>query len=344
VARVEINGKPNGTAFLIDSTHVATALHVLKGRAQVELVFVEWEMNVRRRTGLRVWRHPAGIDLAVLELDRACPEDVEPLSWSREPPVPCESWMTFGFPAEVSDGHPLLGNEYVVDPQRRVDGWDLRVWQLFTPAAHYSLAGMSGAPCVIEGEVRGVLTHQLCRHGDGLKEGAAPSPSPTPALHTVFALPLAAVVWDGMPPAKVQVIRVAANGGSADLELFVRIKHVEIALDREVLPLLQTHQRLSSIGAGAVSTLGVALLPMVSPMVPVLTTVALAAAVLLAAVFVVGRVWHKVGNTCAQATAHLRIARGCLDSASRPRSVHSISATIVWLQVVETFVSKQIGE
>lgn len=59
VARVEIEGKSNGTAFLVRRLRVATALHVLHGRS-VKLVFVEWDRGDRLRTAKRIWRHPAG--------------------------------------------------------------------------------------------------------------------------------------------------------------------------------------------------------------------------------------------------------------------------------------------
>src|SRR5262245_29324486 len=109
VARVEIAGKPNGTAFLISRNHVATALHVLDGNIEVKLIFVEWEKGDRERTAKRIWRHPAGYDLTILEIDRACPEDTEPLPWSATTPGMGEHWMTFGFPTQVVAGHPLSG-------------------------------------------------------------------------------------------------------------------------------------------------------------------------------------------------------------------------------------------
>jgi hypothetical protein len=38
---LRLDGRPNGTAFLVDRKHVATALHVLSYRSTVDLVFVE---------------------------------------------------------------------------------------------------------------------------------------------------------------------------------------------------------------------------------------------------------------------------------------------------------------
>src|SRR4051812_13172387 len=107
IARVEIDGVPNGTAFLISRKHVATALHVLAQQSLDHLVFVEWSRSDRKRVGARRWIDPRGNDVAILELDQECPADVEPVPWAASAPVTGDRWITFGFPSQLPNGHLL---------------------------------------------------------------------------------------------------------------------------------------------------------------------------------------------------------------------------------------------
>jgi hypothetical protein len=183
IARVEIDEKPNGTAFLVGRKHVVTALHVLAGRRQVQLVFPEWPKIDPPLVGTLSWRHPAGYDVAVLDLQRACPDDVEPLPWASAAPIDGDSWSSWGFPSQVPNGYTT--SDQVRDPSLLIAEWDLRVLQLETPAATYDLGGMSGAPCVIGGAIVGVISHQLRRTlSDGAEEVWAPS------LNTLYGLPI----------------------------------------------------------------------------------------------------------------------------------------------------------
>lgn len=183
VARVEVDEpcRPNGTAFLVERHLAATARHVLDGHKEATLVFVDWEEDDRQRrvTGVRL--HP-GHDLAILELDRACPEHVAPLELVLARPERGERWMTFGFPREVPDGHVLPGDwETVADPTSRDESLEERLLQLRSMSAGYDLGGFSGAPCVVRGFIVGVLTDQLHRAGGDFVK--------TPSLDTVYALP-----------------------------------------------------------------------------------------------------------------------------------------------------------
>lgn len=183
IARVEIDGKPNGTAFLVDHSHVATALHVLSGRSRADLVFLEWPEHDRTRAGSLSWRHLAGYDLAILELDRKCPGDVEPMPWSTTAPAEGDFWCSWGFPTEVVNGHTI--GDKIKDPSLLIGAWNLRILQLDTPAAKYDLGGMSGAPCMVAGYIVGVITHQLRRMLGGRDEQVK-----EPSLNTLYALPI----------------------------------------------------------------------------------------------------------------------------------------------------------
>jgi len=182
-ARVDIDGRQNGTAFLIDRNHVATALHVLNGRKQVDLVFPEWPIRARTRIGTLAWQDLDDLDIAILELNRECPADIDPMPWVTKPPSASDEWTSWGFPAKVLNGHTMKGT--VRDPRLHIERWNLRILQLETPDARDAISGMSGAPCMISGSLVGVLTHQLYR-----KLTEKRKEIPQPSFNAVYALPI----------------------------------------------------------------------------------------------------------------------------------------------------------
>lgn len=190
VARVDIDGKPNGTAFLVGSALVATAYHVLDGLESVQLTFLDWPVDDRVRTATRAWHPPSGHDVAILKLDRPAPKTVKPLKWRREPVEVGAKWLTWGYPDGVPSGHTLDG--VVDDPTQTIHELELEVMQLGSDAATYDLRGVSGAPCVVDERVIGILTYQLRRVVEG-------SVRAVPSLATLYALPIAIVTPGGVP-------------------------------------------------------------------------------------------------------------------------------------------------
>ncbi|WP_437995673.1 trypsin-like peptidase domain-containing protein [Sorangium sp. So ce185] len=205
VARVEVDGKPNGTAFLIDPEHVVTAHHVLLGQKAVTLRFAEWSAAspdvslTGNDDGVRScqlsWQPANGADLAVLKLDRRCPLNVAALSLGALPEVDAE-WSTFGYPRGVPGGHRLAGGK-VRDPGKLVEPLTYRFLQLETSAARERLSGYSGGPCVVDGLVVGVLTSQLTRFAQDIEPsmsasagGPATAMTRCPSLDTLYALPV----------------------------------------------------------------------------------------------------------------------------------------------------------
>lgn len=184
IARVDVNGRPCGTAFLVDRDHVATAAHVLTHHV-VDLVFPEWHLSDRERVGTVAWRHPANGDVAILKLDRSCPAEIVPVQWGKLSPKSSWSWSTFGFPSGCPNGISLT-NEKVTDPDWGIYDGRLRVFQLDTKLARESLRGLSGAPCVVADAIVGVIAIQLRRPA----EGAPLDAEKTPSLNTLIAMPI----------------------------------------------------------------------------------------------------------------------------------------------------------
>ncbi|GEM_PF-6066950 len=177
VARVQADGGPQGTGFLVRQTHLVTCAHVL-GRDPDSLAERATLTFADGRTvgASRVWVHER-LDLAVLALDHPAP--VAPLLRG-EVPERGAAWESWGFPDQVDHGHPFTGK--VSDPA--LDIGPVRTLLLETGAARERLSGVSGAPLVVSGRVVGVITWQLTRDGK-------------PSLDALYALPIAAL--EGSP-------------------------------------------------------------------------------------------------------------------------------------------------
>ncbi|MDH3535282.1 MAG: tetratricopeptide repeat protein [Gammaproteobacteria bacterium] len=178
VASVVVGEEPNGTAFLVDELHAVTALHVLDRNRKVKLKFLEWRPfdDDGVREAKLDWSHPAGLDLAVLKLDREIPPQVAVLPWGSLPKAGAD-WYTFGFPGGVDGGHASIKNNYIEDPEKKASDIDTDILQLSSDIAAQEMGGFSGSPCVVGKEIVGVLTSQLSRDGK-------------PLFNTLYGLPI----------------------------------------------------------------------------------------------------------------------------------------------------------
>lgn len=206
VACVFAGDVANGAAFLIDESHVVTALHVLNRRREVRLQFYEWQSyeDDGMRTATLQWRHSAGLDMAVLKFVPDCPAQISILPWGKVPGADT-TWYTFGFPRDVPGGHASTGNNLIEDPEKRLPGIPGSVMQLTSDIATQDLGGFSGAPCVVGGEIVGVLAHQLYRDDkplfkalyglpmELLKEGKFEPPSPISMMD--FRVTMSTLDW-----------------------------------------------------------------------------------------------------------------------------------------------------
>jgi hypothetical protein len=182
VARVDIDGEPNGTAFLVDAERVVTALHVLRRRRHVTLKFLEWSGGREHppgavagrsagsaghsddgvRSATLIWLPDHGADLAMLELDRPCPPFVSALEMGSLPP-PNSDWYSFGFPREATSGH-TLADGIVRDPAALYESLDYRVLQLETPSAREWLSWSKPCPAMFAPTLQRFLTRSLREH------------------------------------------------------------------------------------------------------------------------------------------------------------------------------------
>ena len=158
---------------------------------------------------MRCWRHPAGQDVAVLKLDRPAADEVRPLRWGGLPKAG-DRWQTFGFPNRVV--HAFF-DEVIEDPALPITRLSESLIQLRTAKAQEGLGGVSGAPCVVDGKIVGLVSFQLQRFSD-VAGGPAGDNAPDslwqesrPSLQTLYALPIS--LLDGCPVVSPKTVSIA---------------------------------------------------------------------------------------------------------------------------------------
>lgn len=338
-----------GTAFLVTGRFAITAKHTVEGETQVELEFTEWPDDDRTRQA-NVINDPAALrkeaqlarvdvgllgraDVAILKLDRPAPNHVQlqhleanlevggaPANGAPSPdkghnrnggypPKTFAVWTAFGYPEANGGGSfSLVGlNQVVADPNAKLEESPVRLWQLKSDYAQDSLHGLSGSPCMVGNVVGAILSKQL----EKPKRVCPTQPLELqPALCSVYAVPLALL---GLKPIVL--------GGALTLAVSppASVKHgVEQA--GFWVTLLRRYKRRLVLIAGIPIALAIAVMPVVAPWLPLITTVALSVAALLLAIVVVDRAASKVdlllndiGLACVEGEALL--GRWCTDGA-----------------------------
>jgi len=209
VACVSVDNEPIGSAFLIDEWHVVTALHVLNREPDVSLQFFYWQTyeDAGTRNASLVWQDPSGMDVAILKLNRECPAQVDILPWGALPKSG-DHWYTFGFPKGVLGGHTCSKDNIVEDPQKIIDKDYSPVIQLSSAIAKDDLGGFSGSPCIVEGEVVGILATQLLR-------------DEKPLFDALYGIPVALLKNAPVtPPSPVYVMDLPKGMLGADWETY----------------------------------------------------------------------------------------------------------------------------
>ena len=165
ICRIEAGGG-HGTGFLLSPATVLTALHVVADRSvdpprPASSIVVRFRgTTCRGRVVEGLWDRHA--DWVVLELDRSIEHKPMPLLVLQHGRP---QWDAFGFPQANPTGMLVDGD--IVDLQSVYQG--APVFQLFSRQAAAGdgmpLPGLSGAPCVVDGGVVGLLRSSLSAEG-----------------------------------------------------------------------------------------------------------------------------------------------------------------------------------
>ncbi|PSU95076.1 serine protease [Photobacterium kishitanii] len=157
-------GGSDGTAFLISDKLALTAFHVVK-KYNSENIFVESSngKKIEAKLSKMITEEYKEKDIALLELPKVS-EDIEPLKLvSAETIVPNTRWTSKGFPMSKENyGDTVLESPLNIVNQQLSElangKYDL---ELEHSRKLNSYAGYSGAPLFIDGDVVGVINHEL---------------------------------------------------------------------------------------------------------------------------------------------------------------------------------------
>lgn len=186
-----LDNTPLGTGFLIaaDGKHgkVLTAGHVVKGCKTVKIRFDKaGGLEITSKEIVRGDHERGDHDWALLVID--APQGVEPLALYTLPfMTPTVRWSTIGYPKLVAHTRASFHGDVRI---AGADELDLHCMELPAGAPAEAAAGLSGAPCLIDGGVAGILR-------DALRIGKQDPKNPTAA---VFALPSSIIAREaGLP-------------------------------------------------------------------------------------------------------------------------------------------------
>jgi Trypsin-like peptidase domain len=147
-----------GTGFLVGAGRILTAGHVVQawndakkpyGGAEIEVKFLNpgpGKVPVRV-SSVRIEHFDADLDFAVLSFQGNV--EGQPFALRRLPPQYAPTWQTFGF----SEPSPNGGKEY----SGKVSTFDPRRFQLDGMPLSDDPSGLSGSPCIVDGQVCGII-------------------------------------------------------------------------------------------------------------------------------------------------------------------------------------------
>ena len=160
VARIQC-GHMFGTAFLISPEILLTALHTIDQYFSNETeIFVEFlnlgeEKIVKKVTPIT--GRDFGVDVVVLKLEEPLDDDI-PFIKIANSQIPYNiEWSTFGYPVEFPSGGKLEGRVLRVNEFFNSYSWNIEVSHTSTIE---NCAGLSGAPLLIDGAIRGIFIYQ----------------------------------------------------------------------------------------------------------------------------------------------------------------------------------------
>ena len=151
-------GSDQGTAFLIDKKKAVTALHCINDYSEENIIELEFkhldEKKIIKAIPLNIEESKdKNLDLIVLELE----EEVYLKNYirlSKEDIFINEKWVSYGYPQlENEEGLILSGN---IEGKTDSEGFDIIIKY---DESLSRLNGLSGAPLIIEGELKGIIKY-----------------------------------------------------------------------------------------------------------------------------------------------------------------------------------------
>lgn len=164
---LDATGAPLGTGFLVAIEggvgKVLTARHVVANRANVQVRFDKAGGQILTATAVKL-----GVQCDCAVLSGAAPDGVRPLALHQPPnTTDAVTWRTVGYPRLIGFTRGGFGGAVRVVDREELD---LHCVELPAGTARNMGDGLSGAPCLIDGAVVGVITDVL-RVGQGIATG-----------------------------------------------------------------------------------------------------------------------------------------------------------------------------
>jgi hypothetical protein len=147
----------SGTAFLIASNLLLTAHHVILDAEHITVHITFDNPDSRIEFNAHCIGYDISSDVAILEIDEPSRDMPAPLPLCTQHVSINGSWQTYGFPkGRVRTGQTIHGEVI------QYDGLPRQTWTLSTHglSPSTSIGGLSGAACVYEGFVFGIVQRQ----------------------------------------------------------------------------------------------------------------------------------------------------------------------------------------
>ena len=150
-----------GTAFLISDRYLLTAYHTVISAQQITVTFINSQPDEYDKRDARMVKFDSSADVAILELNTPVTSSIVPLPLSTLPLSRGDKWQTYGFPStRLLTGQTIHGTTLQFNNLPN-QSWTLGTHDIFPTTV---LKGISGAACVHDGFVYGILRRREEQH------------------------------------------------------------------------------------------------------------------------------------------------------------------------------------
>jgi hypothetical protein len=157
----DIERKAQGTAFLISDKYLLTAYHTVKKAQKITVTFINTQPGESDTHEVRLIKFDENVDVAILELTSAMSASILPLPLSSRPLALGDKWQTYGFTStRLLTGQTIHGTTLQYNNLAN-QTWTLGTYDIFPTTV---LKGLSGAACIHEGFVYGILRRREEQH------------------------------------------------------------------------------------------------------------------------------------------------------------------------------------